>query len=56
MSRRGNCYANAGVESFFASVKKERVRRRTYRTRDDARADVFDYIEGKPDSPASAPR
>ena len=46
MSRRGNCYDNAAVESFFATLKKERVRRRTYRTRDDARADVFDYIEG----------
>ena len=45
MSRRGNCYDNAAVESFFASLKKERVRRRTYRTRDDARADVFDYLE-----------
>ena len=42
ISRRGNCYANAAVESFFASAKKERVRRRTYRTRDDARANVFD--------------
>jgi len=45
MSRRGNCYDNAAVESFFASLKKERVRRRTYRTRDEARADLFDYIE-----------
>ena len=45
MSRRGNCYDNAAVESFFASLKKERTRRKTYRTRDDARADIFDYIE-----------
>jgi len=45
MSRRGNAYDNAAVESFFASLKKERVRRRTYRTIAEARADVFDYIE-----------
>jgi len=45
MSRRGNAYDNAAMESFFASLKKERVRRRTYRTIADARADVFDYIE-----------
>lgn len=45
MSRRGNCYDNAVVESFFSSLKKERVRGRTYLSRDEARADVFDYIE-----------
>jgi putative transposase len=45
MSRRGNAYDNAAVESFFASLKKERVRRRTYQTVAEARADVFDYIE-----------
>lgn len=45
MSRRGNCYDNAVAESFFSSLKKERVRRRIYRTRGEARADVFDYIE-----------
>ena len=33
------------AESFFSSLKKERVRRRIYRTRDEARADLFDYIE-----------
>jgi putative transposase len=33
------------VESFFASLKRERIKRRKYRTRDQARADVFDYIE-----------
>ena len=33
------------MESFFSSLKTERVRRRVYRTRDAARADVFDYIE-----------
>ena len=45
MSRRGNCYDNAAMESFFGSLKKERIRRRTYRTRADARSDVFEYIE-----------
>jgi putative transposase len=45
MSGRGNCYDNAPVESFFSSLKRERVRRQTYRTREEAKADVFDYIE-----------
>lgn len=45
MSRRGNCFDNAVAESFFSSLKKERIRRRIYRSREDARADVFDYIE-----------
>ncbi len=45
MSDKGSCYDNAVVESFFASLKRERIKRRKYRTRDDARADVFDYIE-----------
>ena len=45
MSRRGNCHDNAVAESFFNLLKRERVRRRTYKTRDDARQDVFDYIE-----------
>lgn len=45
MSRRGNCYDNAVAESFFSSLKKERTRKRTYRTRDLLRADIFDYIE-----------
>jgi putative transposase len=45
MSRRGNCYDNAVAESFFSSLKKERIRRRIYPTRDEAQADVFDYIE-----------
>jgi tetratricopeptide (TPR) repeat protein len=44
-SGAGSCYDNAAVESFFASLKRERVKRRKYRTRDQARADVFDYIE-----------
>jgi putative transposase len=45
MSRRGNCHDNAVAESFFQLLKRERVKRRIYSTRDDARADVFDYIE-----------
>ena len=45
MSDRGSCYDNAVVESFFASLKRERTKRRNYQTREQARADVFDYIE-----------
>ena len=45
MSGKGSCYDNAVVGSFFASLKRERTRRNKYRTRDEARADVFDYIE-----------
>ena len=45
MSRRGNSHENAVAESFFSSLKHERIRRGTYKTRDEARQDVFDYIE-----------
>jgi putative transposase len=45
MSRSGNVWDNAAMESFFSSLKTERIDRRTYRTRDEAKADVFDYIE-----------
>ena len=45
MSRSGNVWDNAAMESFFSSLKTERTARRMYRTRDDAKADVFDYIE-----------
>lgn len=45
MSRRGNCHDNAVAESFFQLLKRERIRRRTYLTRDAARQDVFEYIE-----------
>lgn len=45
MSAKGNCYDNAVVESFFGLLKRERVNRTRYRTREEARADVFDYIE-----------
>lgn len=45
MSRRGNCHDNAVAESFFQLLKRERIRRKIYSTRDEARADVFNYIE-----------
>jgi putative transposase len=45
MSRSGNVWDNAAMESFFSSLKTERTARKTYRTRDHAKADVFDYIE-----------
>ncbi|MCM2397887.1 IS3 family transposase [Rhizobium sp. S95] len=45
MSRRGNCHDNAVAESFFNLLKRERIRRRVYRSRDEVRQDVFDYIE-----------
>lgn len=44
MSRRGNCHDNAVAESFFQLLKRERVRRKIYSTREEARQDVFDYI------------
>jgi putative transposase len=45
MSRRGNCYDNAVAESFFQLLKRERIKRRIYTSREAARRDVFDYIE-----------
>jgi len=45
MSSSGNCYDNAVVESFFGVLKRERVNRVRYRTREEARADLFAYIE-----------
>ena len=45
MSRSGNVWDNAAMESFFSSLKTERIGGKTYRSRDEARADVFDYIE-----------
>ena len=44
MSRRGNCWDNAVVESFFGSLKSERVHWRSYQTREEARADIVEYI------------
>ena len=45
MSRSGNVWDNAAMESFFTSLKTERIGKKVYRSRDEARADVFDYIE-----------
>lgn len=45
MSRKGNCYDNAMVESFFHTMKVERTNRKRYRTRAEAMADIQDYIE-----------
>ena len=45
MSRRGNCHDNAVAESFFQLLKRKRIRRKVYLTRDEGKADVFDYIE-----------
>jgi putative transposase len=45
MSRPENVWDNAGMESFFSSLKTERTAYNLYRTRDQARADGFDYIE-----------
>lgn len=44
-SRRGECWDNAAMESFFSTLKIERVHRRRYKDRDEMRADVLDYIE-----------
>lgn len=45
MSRKGDCWDNAPMESFFGTLKKELVHHRRYRTRAEARRDIFDYIE-----------
>ena len=45
MSRKGNCYDNAVIEAYFASLKKERIKKLIYRNRDLATADIADYIE-----------
>lgn len=45
MSRRGNCHDNAVAESFFQLLKRERIKRKIYATREDATSDVFNYIE-----------
>ena len=45
MSRRGDCYDNAPVESFFGSLKTQRIHRQQYKTREEARRDIFEYIE-----------
>lgn len=45
MSRQGNCHDNAVTESFFSPIKRERIWRLTDKTHDEARQNVFDYIE-----------
>lgn len=45
MSRRGNCHHNAVAESFFQLLKRERIKKRVYTTREQARTDIFNYIE-----------
>jgi transposase InsO family protein len=45
MSRKGNCWDNAVAESFFGSLKMERVFHRNYQNREEARRDIIDYIE-----------
>lgn len=45
MSRRENCHDNAVAESFFQLLKREQIRRKIYNSREEARRDVFDYIE-----------
>ena len=44
-SRKGNCYDNAAVESFFSTLKNELVHDRRHLTRDEARAEIFEFIE-----------
>ena len=45
MSRRGDCYDNAPMESFFHTLKVELVHHQSYQTRPEAKADIFEYIE-----------
>jgi putative transposase len=45
MSRRGNCHDNAVAESFFSLLKTERIKRKIYKTRSEARSEIFNYIE-----------
>lgn len=45
MSRKGNCHDNAVAESFFSLLKGERIKRKIFKTRDEARAEIFNYIE-----------
>jgi len=45
MSRRGNCHDNAVAESFFQLLKRERIKKKIYSNRSEARTDIFEYIE-----------
>jgi Integrase core domain len=53
MSRKGDCWDNAPMESFFHTLKTERDHHRVYATRDQARRDLFQYIEGFYNPPAT---
>jgi putative transposase len=44
MSRKGNCWDNAVAESFFGSLKKERIKKHIYKNRELATSDIADYI------------
>jgi len=46
MSRKGNIWNNAVVESFFGSLKKERIKKHIYKTRELAQKELADYIDG----------
>jgi putative transposase len=46
ISRRGNCWDNAVAESFFSNLKSEKIKKWIYKTRQEARSEVFEYIEG----------
>lgn len=46
MSRKGNCWDNAPMESFFATLKNELIHHQAYQTRGQAKSDIFAYIEG----------
>jgi putative transposase len=45
MSGKGDCYDNALMESFFGTVKEECIERKVYKTRAEARQDIFEYLE-----------
>jgi len=45
MSRKGNCWDNACVESFFGTLKRELIHHRQYLTRDEAKQEIFEYLE-----------
>ncbi|MBS0152550.1 MAG: transposase [Nitrospira sp.] len=45
ISRQGNCWYNAYVESFFETLKRELVDHRLYASRDEAKRDIFEYIK-----------
>ena len=46
MSRRGNCWDNAVAESFFSTLKRELIGKHVYASREEARLDIFRYVEG----------